>query len=296
MVRVNKMMIIALLAVFLLVFAGCASLGNLGGGGEASSYGGGTNYVKTSTPAPAYAYDSSSGTSGQSAGSGMVIKTANAVVEVQAGTLEDKYARLKDRITSLGGQISSADYYETDSSKNYNIVMKVKPADFESLSGIFRSLGTVKSMNSNVQDVGEQYTDLEIRISNLQKQRESLLALLDRNGTLSDVLAVENELNRVQTQIEIYQSQKLDLDRRIGMSTVAVNLYEEAPAVDKNVLLPIKEVGNIFLGALGFAILAISAIAGFGIPVAIALGVLYLAYLKFFKKKDASREAKEKKK
>lgn len=224
----------------------------------------------------------------------MVIKTASASVEVQSGTLEDKYASLKNKITGLGGSITSADYYETDSTKNYNIVMKVKPSDFESLSGIFKSLGTVKSMNSNVQDVGEQYTDLEIRISNLQKQRESLVALLDRNGTLADVLAVESELNRVQTQIEIYQAQKLDLDRRIDMSTVTLNLYEEAPAVDKNVLLPLKEVGNIFLGALGFAILAISAIAGFGIPVAIALAILYFIYVKFFRKKESA--AKEKKK
>ncbi len=283
--------VLSLLVIAVLLFAGCASLG------IGSQEIGARSANGIAMPSPALDSGSqsyASGSGGTYSDSSKVIKTASASIEVPSGTLDSKYASLKEKITGKGGQIVSADYYETDSTKTYNVVLKVKPADFESLADTFKSIGTVKSMNSNVQDVGQQYTDIEIRIKNLEKQRDSITALLDRNGTLSDILAVETELNRVQTDIEMYQSQKLNMDRQIDMSTVNVRIYEEAPAVDKDVLLPLKDVGNIFLGALGFAILAISAIAGFGIPMLIVIGLVYMAYLKFFKKKEPKQQEKKK--
>ncbi|HQT44862.1 MAG TPA: DUF4349 domain-containing protein, partial [Candidatus Micrarchaeota archaeon] len=174
--------VISLLVIAVLLFAGCASLGI--GSQETGTRGAngiampsaalGTSAVPA-PPAPG---------SGAYSDSSKVIKTSSASIEVPSGTLDSKYAALKDKITGKGGQIVSADYYETDSTKTYNVVLKVKPADFESLADTFKSIGTVKSMNSNVQDVGQQYTDIEIRIKNLEKQRDSITALLDRNGTL----------------------------------------------------------------------------------------------------------------
>ncbi len=286
--------IIVLLAVFVLLFAGCASLENLGGQettypGIPSSSGKATNDFVAS-PAP---YAPSTG--GNYAGSTKVIKAANARIEVPAGTLDDKYASLKEKITSAGGQIVSADYYETGSTKTYNMMIKVKPSEFESLSALFKSIGTVKSMNSNVQEVSEQYTDIEIRIKNLEVQRDRITALLDRNGTLEDILSVENELNRVQTEIEMYQTQKLNLDRRIDMSGVNVELYEEAPAVDKNVFEPLKEIGNVFLGALGFGILALTGLAGLMLPLLVVLLVLYLIYRKFIRQAPKDKPAQNEK-
>ncbi len=154
-------------------------------------------------------------------------------------------------------------------------------------------------MSSNIQDVTNDYVDVEIRISNLEKQRARIVALLDSdkgNGTLSDILAVETELNRIQTQIEIYQTQKLNMDRQVELSTVTVSLYESAPLIDKTVLQPLSQVGNVFLGALGFAIVVVFGLAGFAIPVLIAGGIAYLAYRKIAPRFSGTRQAEKEKK
>jgi Na+/serine symporter len=55
--------------------------------------------------------------------------------------------------------------------------------------------------------------------------------------------------------------------------------------VDRTVLSPLGSVVNIFLGALGVAIIVISAVLGFGIPVAVVGGILYVIYRRLRPKK-----------
>ncbi len=292
----NAILLFAL--VGLLLLAGCAQLDSL-------TNSGGTSGTTTVDYAPSQMSKSSART-GESAfaspapasisQSQMLIKTANAQVEVPAGTLSDRFTKLKGLVSAQGGQIISADYSESDTSKEYNVQLKIKPESFENLASLLQSLGSVKSMNTNVQDVSDQYVDLQTRIKNLQIQRDELRALFARNGTLEDVLAVENELTRVQTEIEMYQNQQLNMDRQISLSSVTVRLYEQAPAVSSTVLDPLSGVGNIFLGALGFAILIISALLGFGIPVLVALFVLYKLYRHLRPSKPALAQAKSGKK
>ena len=195
-----------------------------------------------------------------------LIKTATASIEVPAGTIEDRLAQLKGIVASKGGQVLSADYSETETEKSYYITLKIMPGEFEGLAQTLKQVGSVKSMSSDIQDVTNDYVDVEIRISNLEKQRASIVALLDSgkgNSTLADILAVETELNRIQTELEMYQTEKLNMDRQVELSTVSVSLYESSPLIDKTVLQPLSQVGNVFLGALGFAIIAVCGLLGF---------------------------------
>ena len=285
MVELGKtLVLLALVGVLLL--AGCTGIEGIGSSGSGAYDSGaksvmparsGANYESSYAPSPA-------------AGSGVVqsqqlIKTASAQVEVPAGTLQERYAKFKNIILAEGGQITSADYSESDTTKGYNIAAKIPPAKFEELSQQLQTIGTVKEMSSSAEDVSQQYVDVQTRISNLQAQRAELLKLYERNGTLEDLLAVENEINRVQTEIEMYQNQKLNMDRQIAMSSIYVRMYEQSPLVDRTVLEPLGQVANIFLGALGVAIIVIAGVLGFGIPVAIVLGILYVIYRKLRPKK-----------
>ena len=214
-----------------------------------------------------------------------LIKTANAEVEVPSGTLQERYAKFKAAIASLGGQIVSSDYRESETLKEYDVQVKIPPSKFENLATLLQGIGKVEAMSTNVEDVSEQYVDIETRIRNLQIQRGELIKLYDRNGTLEEIMSVQEEVARVQTKIEGYQNQKLNIDRRAAMSSVQVNIYEQAQAVDRTVLDPLGDVANAFLGALAVAILVISAILGFGIPVLVAGAIIHWGYRRFRPKK-----------
>jgi hypothetical protein len=281
----NAWMLLAIVGMLLL--AGCTQLDSLTGSGGSS---GPASYDKTgampeSAPNRAGGAFMAAPSPASISSSQKLIKTANAEVEVPAGTVQERYAKLSGLVAAQGGQIVSADYSESGDTKEYNVQIKIRPEKFEGLAPLLQGLGAVKAMNTNVQDVSDQYVDLDTRIRNLEIQRDDLRKLFERNGTLEDVLAVENELTRVQTEIEMYQNQKLNMDRQVTLSAVSVRLYEQAPAVGRDVLSPLGDVGNVFLGVLGVTIVIIAGGLGFGIPAAIVGGIVYLLYRRFFPKK-----------
>ncbi len=299
-----KNALILLLALGLLLLAGCTAVDNITGsnGGSSGSGGSGSSGAVAGIPSRMMAAPYASGapngdyarvppnpSGGQIDQSQQLIKTANAEVEVPSGTVQDRYSQFKAAILADGGQIQSADYSETENTKEYNVQALLPPDKFDSLAGMLRGIGTVKQMNTNVNDVSNQYVDIQTRIKNLQIQRDNLYKLYNQSGNLSDLLAIEQEITRVQTDIEEYQNQKLNLDRQIANSKLSVRIYEQAPVVDKTVFDPLGQVANIFLGALGVAIVVISGALGFGIPVAIVLLILYWIYRRIRPAKPAKK-------
>jgi hypothetical protein len=156
--------------------------------------------------------------------------------------------------------------------------MKIDPKNFDYVLGEVKGLGEVKSVDTNLEDVTTQHQDLEIRIRNLNAELDSLNALYNRTDKIEDILKIRDEIGNVQTQLEIYQGQKLDLERRAAKSTITIYMYEEKPALDRNLLVPLGDLGNIFFGGMGLAIAVIAGLAGFAIPGLIVLGIAFYAW------------------
>jgi len=222
----------------------------------------------------------------------LVIKTGNVQIEVPQGKLEPKLNELKGVITSSGGKVDSISYSEGENWKSYYITVKVPPTSFDSLSEKFKAVGTVKSMNTNVDDVTLSWVDLDTRISNLQAERERLLALYNRSNEVKDIIAVEQELTRVQTNLEYAQAQKISMERQISLSTITITLREESPLVEGS-LITISNIVGTFAGALAFGILLVAGAAGFIIPIGIVLAVVGFVALKVWKGYKKNKEAKE---
>ena len=206
----------------------------------------------------------------------MVVKTGSAEVEVQQGTLEEKYARLKEIVNQSGGFVYGTQYGETQSSKYYRVTVKLPPSAFENFPQALATLGALKSMNTGSEDVTQQYVDVAVRIKNLEAQRERLLEYYDRAENVSELLEVTREVTRVQTEIESLTAQKLQLERSAEMATISVRIYEEAPMVDKTVMVPLNALIGIFIGAISLSITIVVAISGFLIPILIGVGILAL--------------------
>jgi hypothetical protein len=205
----------------------------------------------------------------------MVIQTGYVSVKVQEGALEEKAAAVRGYVSDVRGVYSGISYYETSTTKNYHITVKVPPSRFDEFVSKLKEMGEIKSMDTSLEDVTEQYMDIENRIANLEEELARLNELYDMAEDVEDVLAIEREVTRVQTQLEWYGQQKLDLERRSSLSTVTVHVYEEKSPVHTNLLLPLEQVLAVFFGALSFAIVFLAGALGFLIPVAIIVLVLW---------------------
>jgi Domain of unknown function (DUF4349)/Putative zinc-finger len=94
-----------------------------------------------------------------------------------------------------------------------------------------KKLGQVESESLSGEEVTEQYVDLEARLTNARSTEQRLTALLrDRTAQITDVLAVEKEIDRVRGEIEQMEAQKKTLVNRVDFATLNVALREASQA------------------------------------------------------------------
>ncbi|MEH1865621.1 MAG: DUF4349 domain-containing protein [Nostoc sp.] len=85
-------------------------------------------------------------------------------------------------------------------------------------------LGTVESRNITAEDVGDRLVDFQARLTNLKKTEANLQKIMDRAGSVRDVLSVSQELSNVRQTIEQIDAQLKNLKNQVAYSTITLNL------------------------------------------------------------------------
>jgi hypothetical protein len=287
---------IVLFAAFLLF--GCMGMDSWGSGGSGVSPGktGYDSYPVSAAPGGAVSESGSYAPSPSvpNQADRMVIKTGNANVEVPQGTLEERNTKLRAMVASYGGEVTDSSYTETENEKYYYVTAKLDPASFDSFGKKLSELGTVKSLSSNSEDVTTQYIDISAKLDNLKASRDRIMALYNRTNNISEILQLEQEINRLQYEIDSTTQQKLYYERQAAKATMTIQLVEPAPVVDTTLLNPFSQLVNVFIAGLAFGMTLIAGIAGFGLPVIAVLAVLGIVVkLAFFSKPKPKEEKKK---
>ncbi len=132
-------------------------------------------------------------------------------------------SELKGYVASSGGGLTS---------------IKVPAENLKSAISQIELLGNVLEKHVAGKDVTEEFQDLEIRIENAEKSRQRYLELLNKATTVSEVLLVEKELERLNTTIELLKGSRERLSNSITFSSISVR------TVDKVKLGPL---GRVFV-------------------------------------------------
>lgn len=85
-------------------------------------------------------------------------------------------------------------------------------------------LGTVQSRNISAEDVGDQLVDFQARLTNLRKTEASLQKIMERAGSVRDVLSVATQLSQVRQSIEQIDAQLKNLQNQVAYSTITLKL------------------------------------------------------------------------
>ena len=89
------------------------------------------------------------------------------------------------------------------------------------------TLGRVSEQRVTTEDLTAQYADVAARIESLTALRLRYLALLERAATVTDLLAVEQELARVNLELDQLQGNNRRIDDRVALDTVRIRLHEQ---------------------------------------------------------------------
>ena len=154
-----------------------------------------------------------------------IVKTGYITLEVE-DTVEamDEVAAVADE---LGGYVVSSQRREGERGLWGEINIRVPADGFDEAFDMLRHLATdVPYERIEARDITEEYVDLEARLRNLEAAEEQYLALLEKAGTVGEMLEVQEALWNVRWQVEQIQGRVTYLERTSEMSLIEVDLEE----------------------------------------------------------------------
>ncbi|WP_412067185.1 DUF4349 domain-containing protein [Rubrivirga sp. IMCC43871] len=109
--------------------------------------------------------------------------------------------------------------------------IRVPSARFDTLLSALSTIdGEVESRSVSVDDVTRQVADVEARLAARRAAEAQFLAILERAGSIEDVLAVQVQLQRVREEIESAEAQLRAMRDQVTLSTISVTLFEASAA------------------------------------------------------------------
>jgi hypothetical protein len=113
------------------------------------------------------------------------------------------------------------------------VVFRVPAAAFEETLAAAKALGTrVSNEKVTGQDVTEEYVDVEARIKAERAVEEQYLSVLKEAKNITDILAVQQKLGEVRTEIERSEGRRRFLESQTNLSTVTVHVARHLEAVE----------------------------------------------------------------
>jgi Domain of unknown function (DUF4349) len=194
----------------------------------------------------------------------------NAELTVRVDDVGAKATRVGGIARRYGGEVYSDSRYGTGAEAKADIVIKVDPERMDGALGEVAALGTEQDRSSSTEDVTEQVADVDSRVASMKASIARVRALLSRAGSIGDLVAVEGELSRRESDLESLQARQRALAGQAALATVTVHLLaKRAPAAPaparRGFGSGLAGGWHAFTASVGWALTALGAVLPFGL-------------------------------
>ncbi len=161
----------------------------------------------------------------------MIVRNGSLSVVVEdVSDAIQQIARLAD---TYHGWVVSSNAWQNGDRMMGTITIRVAADDYDAAVGAIRTLAAdVKSESSSGYDVTEEYVDLGAQLETLQASADQLTALMQKAGTVEEILKVQQQLTQTNTQIEQIKGRMQYLEESSATSSIAVDLEQSALSVE----------------------------------------------------------------
>jgi hypothetical protein len=228
--RVRRFLaLILVVAVVAMVVSGCAKRSAVSPESDTATSGGfldknySTGAAGTESSAPP-----STTTADQLAADRKII--FNASLSLDVVDAEKAFSDCEILVAKYGGFVAQSSLQKSDTKVVATATLRVPAARATELMNGLAGLGTVTSRSSGSEDVTSQYIDIQARLKVLRAEEEQLVGFLKKATNIKDMLAVEEQLRTVRTQIEQYEGQQRYMDNATSLATVTAQLVQTTEA------------------------------------------------------------------
>lgn len=174
----------------------------------------------------------------------------NGDLSLKVSSADDANQKIANIAKANGGEVVSSNFYQTEQNvKSGTVTVKVSVANFEKAFAELKKVATlVVQESTSGQDVTEQYADLQAQLRNKQAEEQSFMKILERSGTIDEILKVTRELSRARGEIERLQGRIKFMDLQTDMSSISVSLTEDTNITFSDSWRPWQVVKETFNG------------------------------------------------
>jgi hypothetical protein len=151
----------------------------------------------------------------------------NATLALTVNNVEAAVAFVRDTAAGAGGYVFASSTSLQQGRQQGQITLHVPFDRFDQVMTLLRGYGGVVQIDGETtssQDVTQEYVDAESRVRNLEATERSMAALLDKATTMTEVIAIQDQVTRVRGEIETLKGRMNYLTNLAALSTITITL------------------------------------------------------------------------
>jgi len=138
---------------------------------------------------------------------------------------------IKGIISAHHGYISNENESSNEYSLMNNITIRIPSVEFDSLvEDIVRIAYNVDNKSITLNDVTEEFIDVEARLKTKKEVEQRYLEILGKAGTVQDILLVEQQLRVIREEIEAKEGRLKYLQNQVSLSTLNLEIHQDLAA------------------------------------------------------------------
>lgn len=155
-----------------------------------------------------------------------IIRSGTIRLEVEDG--RQTYNQALAVCNELGGYMSNSNFYKSQEGRESGtITMRIPKDKFTIALDRLSALGKVENINTNSEDVSQEYVNLKSQLDAAMVVYNKMLeALQKRNVTISDAVRLESELTPVLRRVEDLKNSIEYLNNAVSFTTISVSFIE----------------------------------------------------------------------
>ncbi|WP_078884121.1 DUF4349 domain-containing protein [Streptomyces sp. NRRL S-340] len=287
-----------LLLAAALALTGCGGAGDSGGSASDKAAGSGAQRGVSATGNGGSGYGGS-GASGARATAppkvmaSQIVRTASVTVEVE--DVGKALAAARAAAVEAGGYVGDENTSrDAEGHERTRVVLRVPSGKYDEVLAGVQGTGRLVERSAKAEDVTGQVVDVDSRIRSQRASVARVRGLMDKAGSLADVVALESELSRREADLEALLAQQASLKDRTSLATITLSLSvtpapgtKDADDGGPGFLDALAGGWHVFVTVVRWIALALGAV----LPFAAAAALLTVAWLRLVRPRLPRRAA-----
>lgn len=151
----------------------------------------------------------------------------NGALSFETSNIDETKKQIENLCRELGGYISTENRHSYTNKLQYDQVLRLPADKFDSfIEKLEAKSYKIEDKSINTQDVTEEFIDVEARLKTKRDLELRYRELLKFAKTVEEMLSIENEIEKVRSNIESMEGRLTYLKNQVSFSTMNLSYYE----------------------------------------------------------------------